>query len=66
MQGKVNALQERWRNGMGSLVPDYELIQPESQKALDRIQQRASTSAPTGTAATPQLPKGVKSIQLVQ
>jgi hypothetical protein len=44
MQSKVNALQERWRTGMGPLVPDFELIHPDSQTALDRIKQRHEAS----------------------
>jgi hypothetical protein len=47
MQGKVNALQDRWRNGMGPLVPDFPLVQPKSQAAIDAIRQRdASSDAP--------------------
>lgn len=45
MQGKVNALQERWRNGMGPLVPDFPLISKESQGAVGRIMQRDQSSA---------------------
>lgn len=56
MQGKVNALQERWRNGMGPLVPNFPLISKESQAAVDRIMQRDQTSqtpsnAPKTTSA---------------
>jgi hypothetical protein len=52
MQGKVNALQNRWRTGMGPLVPDFKLIHPESQTAIDRVLARdASSDAPPVAAA---------------
>lgn len=51
MQGKVNALQDRWKNGMGPLVPEFPLIQPKSQEAIDRVIKRheASTAPPAAT-----------------
>jgi hypothetical protein len=52
MHGKVNALQERWRTGMGPLVGDFPLIHPESQKAIDRIMQRHGAS---GQPSSPQV-----------
>lgn len=57
MQGKVNALQERWRNGMGPLVPDFPLISKESQDAVDRVMKRDQASA---------APKGAPSPGLIQ
>lgn len=52
MQGKVNALQNRWRTGMGPLVPDFPLIHPESQAAIDRVRSRdASSEAPSAGSA---------------
>lgn len=53
MQGKVNALQDRWRTGMGPLVPDFPLVQPKSQAAIDAIMKRdaASTAQPAPAAA---------------
>jgi len=49
MQGKVNALQQRWRKGMGPLVPDFPLIDPTSQDSVNRIMQRdaGQPAAPT-------------------
>lgn len=52
MHGKVNAMQERWRTGMGPLVGDFPLIHPESQKAVERIMQRAGTN-PTASGTVP-------------
>lgn len=46
MHGKVNALQERWKTGMGPLVPEFDLIHPESKKAIDRIHTRNSATNP--------------------
>ena len=46
MQGKINALQDRWRKAMGPMVPDIPIVQPESQAALSRIQQRAQPGGP--------------------
>lgn len=40
MQSKINALQERWKHGMGPLVEDFPIIHPESQAAIYRINQR--------------------------
>lgn len=55
MQGKVNALQDRWRNGMGPLVQDFPLISSESQGAVDRILQRDQASnAPPQQQPQPQ------------
>jgi hypothetical protein len=51
MQGKVNALQDRWHTSMGPMVPDFPLIQQKSQEAIDRITQRHEQSSPT--ASTP-------------
>lgn len=55
MQGKVNALQDRWKNGMGPLVSEFPLIQPKSQEAIDRVIKRheASTATPAVTATAP-------------
>lgn len=44
MNGKVGALQDRWRTGMGPLVADFPLIQKKSQDAVDRIKQRHEMS----------------------
>lgn len=54
MNGKVSALQDRWKTGMGPMAKDFPLIQPKSQEAIDRITQRnaspaSSTSAPTAS-----------------
>lgn len=54
MQGKVNALQKRWRTGMGPLVKDFPLIDPNSQDAMDRIGKRYETSS--GATAAPAAP----------
>lgn len=51
MQGKVNALQDRWKNGMGPLVPEFPLIQPKSQEAIDRVIQRHQASEQPAQAA---------------
>lgn len=53
MQGKVNALQDRWRTGMGPLVSDFPLVQPKSQAAIDSIMKRdaSSTAPPEATPA---------------
>jgi spore germination cell wall hydrolase CwlJ-like protein len=56
MQGKVNALQDRWKNGMGPLVPEFPLIQPKSQDAINRVIQRHQASeapAPAGGSVDP-------------
>lgn len=42
MQSKISVLQERWRNGMGPLVADYPIFQPESQVVMDTINKRAT------------------------
>lgn len=42
MQSKINALQDRWRTGMGPNAGDFPIIQSESQAALDRINKRAN------------------------
>ncbi len=68
MQSKINALQDRWRQGMGPNAGDFPIIQAESQKALDRIAQRASGQQAPQTSAAPQvgadgwttLPNGVR------
>lgn len=56
MQSKINALQERWHQGMGPLVPEFPIIHPESQSAIDRINQRqlgkkVEGEAPAATSA---------------
>jgi hypothetical protein len=51
MHGKVNALQDRWRNSMGPLVKDYPLIQSKSQEAIDRIEKRNAATAPQPSGA---------------
>lgn len=55
MQSKVNALQERWKHGMGPMVDEFPIIQPESKSAIDRINQRQSgkkaDDAPAATAS---------------
>lgn len=51
MQGKVNALQDRWKNGMGPLVPEFPLIQPKSQEAIDRVIKRHEASTAPSAAA---------------
>lgn len=53
MQGKVNALQDRWKNGMGPLVPEFPLIQQKSQEAIDRVIQRHQASEQPPTNAAP-------------
>lgn len=63
MQSKINALQERWKHGMGPLVEDFPIIHPESQSALDRINQRqlgkkvdggeAAASSPAAASSGP-------------
>lgn len=42
MQSKINALQERWKHGMGPMVEDFPIVNPESQSAIDRINLRQS------------------------
>jgi hypothetical protein len=37
MHSKVNALQDRWKQGMGPLVDEFPIIQPESKEALSKI-----------------------------
>jgi hypothetical protein len=60
MQGKVNALQDRWRNGMGPMVDDFPLISKESQASVDRIKQRDQASSPqTAQEASSSAPSGV-------
>ncbi len=49
VQSKVNALQARWKNGMGPNTPDYPLLQPEAQDAIARIAARG----PSGTGGAP-------------
>lgn len=53
MQGKVNALQDRWKNGMGPLVPEFPLIQPKSQEAIDRVIKRHQSSEQPAAASAP-------------
>lgn len=57
LQSKINALQDRWKQGMGPLVSDFPIIQPDSQGALSKIAQRAGV-APTNTASTQQSQAG--------
>lgn len=52
MQSKVNALQERWKHGMGPMVDEFPIIHPESQGAIDRINQRQSGKKVDAEAAT--------------
>ncbi len=66
MLSKVNALQERWKHGMGPMVGEFPIIHPESQAALDRINQRqigksdAATGEPKAAAVeTPAAPKAI-------
>lgn len=67
MQSKVNALQERWKHGMGPLVDEFPIIHPESQSAIDRINQRqlgkqpAKTEGETAAPAAAAAPKSVSS-----
>lgn len=57
MQGKVNALQDRWRTGMGPFVSDFPLVHPKSQDAIGRIMQRdAASTAPVAPAAPSAVP----------
>ena len=51
--GKINALQDRWHEGMGPGTPDFPIIQPESQAALSRVNGRNPAQAPQ--AGTPPL-----------
>jgi spore germination cell wall hydrolase CwlJ-like protein len=51
MQGKVNALQERWKNGMGPLVKDFPLISKESQSSVDRVLARDQSSTASSASA---------------
>jgi hypothetical protein len=37
MHSKVNALQDRWKQGMGPLVDEFPIIHPESKQALEKI-----------------------------
>lgn len=37
MHSKINALQDRWKQGMGPLVDEFAIIHPESKQALDKI-----------------------------
>lgn len=59
LQSKVNALQDRWHQGMGPLVPDFPIIQPESAAALTKINARANgtpvphAGGPTAPIAAP-------------
>lgn len=53
MHGKVSALQDRWRQGMGPLVQDFPLIHKESQAVMDRITARGGKKADTEPARAP-------------
>jgi hypothetical protein len=58
MQSKVNALQERWKHGMGPMVGEFPIIHPESKAAVDRINQRqAGKSASSDDATAPKVPE---------
>lgn len=50
MQSKVNSLQERWKHGMGPLVDEFPIVHPESQSAIDRINQRQAGKTVAGDA----------------
>jgi len=44
MQSKIDALQDRWRTGMGPLVPDFPIVTDHSKQAMDRINGRGANS----------------------
>lgn len=69
MSGKVNALQERWKNAMGGVggwqsalkranIPDFPIIQKKSEEAMKRLNERAESSR--GSTHTPEGPKRVR------
>lgn len=50
--GKVNALQDRWRQGMGPAVADFPILSKTTQASVDQINHMSPANAPT--AAAPQ------------
>jgi len=44
MQSKIDALQDRWRTGMGPLVPDFPIVTGHSKQAMDRIKGRGANA----------------------
>jgi len=44
MQSKIDALQDRWRTGMGPNVPDFPIVTPHSRESMDRITLRGANS----------------------
>ncbi len=50
MHSKINALQDRWHQGMGPLVGDFNIVHPESQTALDFINSLNKSGESTGAA----------------
>ena len=55
MQSKINALQSRWHTAMGDQVPDFPIVQPHSQQALDAIASRSAPPSAQGGAAPAKL-----------
>ena len=54
-QGKLDALQARWHNAMGPMVPDFPITTPEAQHAMDTVMGRAG-GAQGGVANPPAIP----------
>jgi len=44
MQSKIDALQDRWRTGMGPLVPDFPIVTQHSRESMDRINGRGANA----------------------
>ena len=50
IQGKVDAMQSRWKQGMGPQAGDYPIMSPQAQSVLDRLGPQAQ--AGTGAASS--------------
>lgn len=48
MASKINALQDRWKQGMGPLVDEFPIIHPESKQALEKINPPAGGNTKDG------------------
>lgn len=54
-QGKLDALQARWKTAMGPMVPDFNISTPEAQNAMKTVMSRAG-GAQGGLASPPAIP----------
>lgn len=59
MHSKINALQDRWKQGMGPLVDEFPIVHEESKKSLDIINGKKAADDDVTSAASASAPKTV-------